>query len=119
MTTLGTDYTIPVGNGIYIMAEHLLTTFSDSFWSTGQSRQISATMISYPIGVFDNISLQEYYDWDNKNLYQYFQFQRTYDSFIINFALFHYPENGGSLFFNGENSLLSGYGLQLMLVFNY
>ncbi|MGA7838293.1 MAG: hypothetical protein WB996_10020 [Ignavibacteriaceae bacterium] len=119
MTTLGADYTIPVANGIYIMAEHLQITSSYSFWNTNQSRQISATMISYPIGMLDNISLQEYYDWDNKNIYQYFQFQRSYDNFIINLALFHYPENGGSLFLNGGTSLLSGYGLQMMLVFNY
>ena len=119
MITIGADYTIPEGSGIYIMAEHLITTFSNSFWNTDQSRQISAIMISHSLGVLDNISLQEYYDWNNKNLYQYFQFQRTYDNFIINFALFHYPENGGSLFLNGQSSLLSGYGLQLMLIFNY
>lgn len=119
MTTIGTDYTISWGNGIYLLAEHMQTTFSNSFWNTIQSRQISAAMISYSTGILDNFSLQEYYDWDNKNLYQYFQFQRTYDSFIINLALFHYPDNGGSLFLNGQTSILSGYGMQIMLVFNY
>jgi hypothetical protein len=119
MITIGADYTIPEGSGIYIMAEHLITTFANSFWNTDQSRQISAIMISHSLGVLDNISLQQYYDWDNKKLYQYFQFQRTYDNYIINFALFHYPENGGSLFLNGKSSLLSGYGLQLMFIFNY
>jgi hypothetical protein len=119
MTTIGMDYTIPEGNGIYILTEHLITTVSNSFWKADQNRQISAMMITYSIGVLNNIMLQEYYDWHNKNLYQYFQFQRTYDNFIINFALFHYPEKGGSLFLNGQTSLLSGYGLQLMLIFNY
>lgn len=119
MTTLGLDYTIPEGNGIYILGEHMLTTFSRSFWETGKSRHISAAMISYPTGVLDNITLQEYYDWENKNLYQYFQFQRTYDEITINLALFHYPENGGNLFFNDRTTPLSGYGLQLLLVYNY
>ena len=119
MTTIGTDYTIPEGSGIYILAEHMVTTVSNSFWNADQNRQISAMMITYSIGVLNNIMLQEYYDWHNRNLYQYFQFQRTYDNFIINLALFHYPEKGGSLFLNGQTSFLSGYGLQLMLIFNY
>ena len=119
MNTIGADYTIPQGNGIYILAEHMNTTVSNSFWNSDQNRQISAMMITYSFGVLNNIMLQEYYEWHNKNLYQYFQFQRTYDNFIINFALFHYPENGGNLFLNDKTYLLAGYGLQLMLIFNY
>jgi hypothetical protein len=119
MTTLGTDYTLPEGNGIYILAEHLITTISNSFWGTDQIRQVSALMTTYSIDVLDKLLLQEYYDWHNKNLYQYFQCQRTYDNFIINFALFHYPENGGILFMSSQTSLFSGYGLQMMLIYNY
>ena len=119
MTTIGADYTIPEGNGIYILAEHMITIFSNSFWGTDQNRQISALMTTYSIDVLDKLSLQEYYDWHNKNLYQYFQCQRMYDSVVINFSLFHYPENGGNLFMSSNTSFFSGYGLQLMLIYNY
>jgi hypothetical protein len=119
MTTIGADYTIREGNGIYILAEHMTSSLSNSVWDTDKNSQISAMMMTYSLGVLDNIELQEYYDWQNKKLYQYFQLQRTYDNFIINVALFHYPENGGSLFLTGKTSLLSGYGLQLMLIYNY
>jgi hypothetical protein len=119
MSTIGADYTIPEGSGIYILAEHLNTAFSNSFWNTDLSRQISAIMITYSLNMLDNISLQEYYDWDSKNFYHYFQFQRTYDDFIINFALFYYPESSVGLFLNNKTSLLLGYGLQLMLIYNY
>ena len=119
MNTIGADYTIPAGGGIYVLAEHMVTTVSNSFWNFDQNRQISAMMITYSFGVLNNIMLQEYYDWHNKNLYQYFRFQRTYNNFIINFSLFHYPENGGNLFLNGQTSIFSGYGFQLMLIFNY
>ena len=119
MTTLGTDYTIPEGSGIYVMAEHMNITFSESFWETDQSWNISAMMITYSPDLLDNLTLQEYYDWRNKNIYHYFQVKRTYDNFFINLSLFHYPEDGRSIFFNGNSSLLSGYGLQLMLIYNY
>jgi hypothetical protein len=119
MTTIGADYTIPEGNGIYVLGEHMVTTFSNSFWGNDQNRHISAMMATYSINVLDNLSLQEYYDWHDKNLYQYFQCQRTYDNFIINIALFHYPENDRSLFLSGRTSLFSGYGLQMMLIYSY
>lgn len=119
MTTIGLDYTIPEGSGIYLMAEHLFTSFSNSFWESNQSKQISALMISHSLNLLDNVSFQMYYDWNKKNLYHYLQLQRTYDNFIINLAFFYYPRNGGSLFINGKGSLLSGYGSQLMLIFNH
>jgi hypothetical protein len=119
MTTFGADYTIPEGNGIYIMAEHMITTFSNSILNSDKNSQISAMMMTYSIGVLDNLTLQEYYDWKNKNLYQYFQLQRTYDNFTINAALFHYPENGGNLFLTSKTAPVSGYGLQLTLTYNY
>jgi len=119
MTTVGSDYTIPEGNGIYLLAEHMITTFSNSFWNTDKNFQISAMMATYSLDVLDKLTLQEYYDWKNKNLYQYFQLQRTYDNFIINIALFHYPQNCEILFLTNNNSILTGYGLQLMLVYNY
>jgi len=119
MTTFGTDYTFPVGNGLYFLAEHMSSAVSYSFGNSDKDMQISAMMMTYSLGVLDNLTLQEYYDWHNKNLYQYFQLQRIYDNFIINVALFHYPANGENLFFTSNTSLLSGYGLQLMLIYNY
>jgi hypothetical protein len=119
MTTIGMDYTLPEGNGIYILAEHMITTLSNSFWGNDQSRQISALMATYAIDVLDKLSLQEYYDWYHKNLYQYFQCQRTYDTMSVNISFFHYPENGGILFMNSAAALFSGYGMQMMLIYNY
>jgi len=119
MTTFGTDYTIPEGNGIYILAEHMISTVSTSVWNTDKNIQISAMMLTYSLSLLDNLILQEYFDWHNKNLYQYFQLQRTYDNFIINVALFHYPENNGILFLTSNTSLFSGYGLKLILIYNY
>jgi hypothetical protein len=119
MTTIGADYTIPVGSGIYLLAEHMTTATSNLFWNTDQSRQISALMATYSLGAMDNITLQEYYDWHNTNLYQYVQFQRNYDNLSINVAVFHFPENNGSVFLSGKPYGTSGYGAQLMLTYNH
>lgn len=119
MTAIGGDYTIPIENGIYILAEHMFSNASNSTWNTNNNRQVSALMMTYPIGVLDVLTLQEYYSWQDKNLYQFYQWQRTYDSFIINAALFHYPENGAPLFSQFKTAPASGYGVELMLIYNY
>ncbi|MGE5352661.1 MAG: hypothetical protein ACM3P0_11295 [Acidobacteriota bacterium] len=116
--TLGGDYTFPLGNGIYFLLEHMYSAASNEVASHGSERQISALMASYPIGTLDNLAVQQYYSYSGKNLYQYYQFQRTYDNFIISLALFHYPESGAGLFMN-RSIPASGYGLQLMVIFNH
>jgi hypothetical protein len=119
MLTVGGDYTFGIGNGIYFLAENLTSTVSVKTWGNNIERNISAVMASYPAGTLDNFALQVYYDWSGKNFYQYYLWQRTYDNLIINLALFHYPENGTGIFAQNGTAPSTGYGLQIMLIYNY
>jgi hypothetical protein len=119
MTTVGGDYTIPAGNGIYILGEHMVSTASKGLWTSENAKNISAAMATYPLGVLDNLTVQEYYRWSDRTLSQFFQWQRTYDNFIINAALFHSPGGSGGLFAQSKNVPVTGYGVQLMLIYNY
>lgn len=119
MLTIGGDYTFGIGNGIYFLAENLTSMASVKTWGDNVERNISAVMASYPAGTLDNFALQIYYDWTGKNIYQYYLWQRTYDNLIINLALFHYPENGTGIFAQSGTAPSTGYGLQLMLIYNY
>jgi hypothetical protein len=119
MLTVGGDYTFGIGNGIYFLSENLTSITSTKTWGNDIDRNISAVMASYPAGTLDNFALQIYYDLQGKNIYQYYLWQRTYDNLIINLALFHYPENGTGIFASGGTAPSTGYGLQLMLIYNY
>jgi hypothetical protein len=119
MITVGGDYTFGVGNGIYFLAEHLTSIASNKMGGDNSDRRITAIMATYPASVLDNIAVQEYYDWEEKNIYQYYQWQRTYDNWIINLGFFHYPENGRAIFEGSSSAPSAGYGAQLMLVYNY
>jgi hypothetical protein len=119
MLTVGGDYTFGIGNGIYFLAEHITAITSAKTWGDDIDKKISAVMASYPSGTLDYFALQIYYDWQGKNIYQYYLWQRTYDNLIINIALFHYPENGAGLFISSGTAPSTGYGLQLMLIYNY
>jgi hypothetical protein len=119
MLTIGGDYTFGIGNGIYFLAENLTSITSAKTWGNDNDKNISAVMASYPAWTLDNFALQVYYDWQGKNIYQYYLWQRTYDNLIINLALFHYPQNGTGIFASSGTAPSTGYGLQLMLIYNY
>lgn len=69
MTTIGGDYTIPAGNGIYVLAEHMQSAISQEFWNVQSSTQLSAFMATYPLGTLDNLAVQEYYNWQDHTVY--------------------------------------------------
>lgn len=119
MITLGSDYTIGIGNGLHILVEHMSTVASKKIFRKGENIQVSAFYMSYPIGFFDNVMAIGYYSWKDRKYYQYFGWQRTYDNLIFNVSLFHYPQSGENSVSNDKNSLGSGYGTQIMFIFNH
>ncbi len=119
MITVGGDYTFGTGNGIYVLVENLTSIASVKIMGNNMNRNISAMMATYPVSVLDNLAVQEYYDWTGKNIYQYYQWQRSYDNVILNLGLFHYPENGTGIFPGSNSTPVSGYGFQLTVIYNY
>lgn len=113
MVTIGMDYTFGLGNGLYLMGEHLYTKIN--FDGPGQSEipQYSALMVAYPITLFDNFNALFYYSWESRELSQFLGWQRTYDHFLINLNLFHFPT------ISGDQQTLQGYGFEFKLIFNH
>jgi hypothetical protein len=119
MITLGLDYTIGIGNGIYAVVEHADNTVSEQWWGRDEDNQISAYSLSYPVSMFDTVIGYGFYDWENRNYYQYVGWQRTYDRWIINPSLFWYPEDGSTDLGREQNYLGSGYGVQIIIIYNH
>lgn len=117
MITLGVDYTFGIGNGVYTVVEHLATTSSEDALGWDEDTHISALSLSYPIGLFDNLSAIGYYSWDQEEYSQYLSWQRTYDNLVISVSLFYYPESDDDTSETQQNAFGSGYGGQLMLVY--
>ena len=113
MLTLGSDYTFGIGNGLYVVNEHLMT-HSDFNGSTKiEIPQVSSIMVVYPFSLFDNFNSITYYSWETKELSQFIGWQRTYDNFIFNLNLFHFPKNNSSI----QN--MSGYGIEFKIIYNH
>ena len=117
--TIGADYTFSVGNGLYVAAEHMMLAMSDDLLGSDLDYNNSAVMMSYPLNIMDNINIVTYYSWDTDKFYNYIQWQRTWDYYSLNIGLFYYPNANGFVMTQNDNVPMSGYGVQIMFVYNY
>jgi len=114
--TIGSDYTFGIGNGLYVVGEHMLNRYYDDFLHTRDMIHVSALMANYPLGIFDNLTVIGFYAWETADFYQFFSWQRTYDNLILNLALFHYPRSQATA---PTGQIGTGYGAQIMLIYNH
>jgi len=117
--TLGMDYTLGIGNGLHILGEHMATVSSDNPFRWEEDVQASAYSLNYPMGYLDNISAIGFYSWENEKYYQYLAWQRTWDNWILNFSLFHYPDSDRQSGLYESNVPGRGYGGQVIIIFNH
>ena len=125
LAMFGGDYTLPVGKGLYVMAEHL---WSRSTMGDLQTEaQVSMAMASYPFGMLDRLLLVVVYSRRQKSLYRFLQWQRTYDNFILTLIGFVNPERsidaatafGAQGGVSGQSLASTGRGMQFMIIYNH
>jgi len=118
--TLGSDYTLGIGRGLSILAEHMFISLADPVvvWPVSNV-QLSALSLSYPLGLVDNLRMLVYYDWRNKGLYRYLSWQRTLDNWIFNVAAFWNPVHPAGLAGTSATGSAAGRGLMVTVVFNH
>ena len=115
LTSLGFDYTFGVGNGLYLLGEHMFITLSEDPFGWDTDTQTSAILVNYPLGLFDTLTAIGYYLWDKSEYSLYLAWQRTYDNLSFNVSLFHYPES--EVAEEIRETPVGGYGGQLMIIF--
>jgi len=119
LLNIGADYTFGIGNGLNVVVEHLFLILNTKPFEFNNNANFTATNISYPLGLFSNISTMLNYNWSEKNMsffvnYSY-QFQK-----ITGYVMAYYnPKTQQGI---QQNELLystSGPGIRLMLVYNH
>ncbi|MEA1885867.1 MAG: hypothetical protein U9N72_01480 [Bacteroidota bacterium] len=119
MLCIGTDYTFGIGNGLRLMAEHLIIQYSSELFSDGEEVQFTAFSANYPFSIFTSLSYISYYDWENNNLYNFINFGLTFDRFSYYIMGFINPARFGIFDFSTGPNLFNGNGIQVMAVYNY
>lgn len=71
---VGTDYTLALGNGLTVFAEHLST------HAAGVWRNRSVLSLNYLLGLNDNLNQLTFLDWEERKPYIYLTWQHNLDS---------------------------------------
>ena len=119
MLSLGMDYTFGIGNGLGLMAEHLILQYSNELFKDGEQFQFTAFSANYPLSIFASLSYISFYDWRNKNLYNFINLGLTFDRFSYYIMGFINPADFSIFDFSTGTTLFNGSGIQVMAVYNY
>ena len=118
---IGGDYTLPIGNGLYLLAEHMFDRVESKFLETQFNRKFTALMLNYPIGILDQVALIFEYDWDGERMFNFLRISRTYDNLAVNLILFDNPKRKefSEIELSGAGDSGFGTGFQVVLVCNH
>jgi len=117
--TIGSDYTIGLGNGIHVMAEHLRFDLAKEAFGQGEGLTLTAAFLNYPLGLLDQATVMLYRDWDQSQWYRFIQWQRRYDRWSFYLMGFWNPDQFAIIPAQQESALFTGKGFQLMIVLNH
>ena len=119
MLVAGIDYTFGIGNGLNAVLEHLIFSYDDKPFAFEHTNNFSALSLSYPFGLFDNVSAILYYDWESKNIYNFLNWQRTFDRTSLNIMFYWNPENYNFPVANNSTEIYGGKGIIVLYTFNH
>ena len=115
----GIDYTFGIGNGLYLVYEHLLVSYDQKAFEFANRTSFSLLRLNYPVGLFDNAGALVYYDWTNSNVYTFVTWQKQFDNVMFYIMGYANPSGYNLPAQTGSNNYYSGKGIQLMIVFNH
>lgn len=118
LLSIGTDYTLATGNGLNIVFEHLISSSDQKIFHSSHTSNFSALTLSYPVDIFDRITGLVYYDWNNKTIYNFLNWQMMWDNLSINLIAFRNPEFT-ALPQAGGGNLFAGNGMQVIFIYNH
>lgn len=119
MITVGSDYTIPLGNGLHILGEYFYMNMTDDFLKIDNSYDFSGLSIDYPIGLFDMVNGIIYCDLENMELFNYFSWRRTYNKFSINLSYSWVTSDNFQGVNSNQSMTMFDDFIKLMIIYNY
>ncbi|MHB8054301.1 MAG: hypothetical protein ACYDH3_03535 [Candidatus Aminicenantales bacterium] len=115
----GLENTFALGNGLTVLAEHLVFQSSPDFWKAGTNRSLSALSLDYPLGLMDHARLMVFRDWTGRDWYRLATWQRAYDRVSIFVIAFWNPPTYGLYGGSAGANLFGGRGIYFMVAWNH
>ncbi|MCH8328016.1 MAG: hypothetical protein IID15_05780 [Candidatus Marinimicrobia bacterium] len=121
MLMVGVDYTLPIGNGMLVMAEHLQSRVVFATGGTAARTQATVVLGALPLGLFDRLTAVAYFSHDTNFSSYFLMWQRTYDFWSLSTLVFANPPRSqlgalGNIF---PSVVGVGTSVQLLLVFHH
>jgi hypothetical protein len=116
---LGADYTFAIGNGLYVQCEQLLISYDEKPFAYMHPVSFTGFSLSYPLGIFSNLSAILYYDWTNNALYNFINLKKDFKKFTVYIMTFMNPDNYQMPLQENSENLYAGKGIQVMVVYNH
>lgn len=116
---IGTDYTFGIGNGLNVVAEHLLMALDHKAFEFKNNSNITATTLSYPVGLFDNLSTILFYNWNESNMSFFVNYSHQFKKMTGYIMAYYNPKTQQGIQQNELLNTTSGPGIRLMMVYNH
>ncbi len=116
---IGTDYTFALGKGLTVIYEQLIFNISETAFNFNNSSAFSLVNLTYPLGIFDRLSVVSYLDFYNKNSYNFFNWQREFNWFTLNVMAYINPKEYNIPTQTTSDMAFKGKGIMIMFVLNY
>jgi len=119
--TVGADYTVGVGNGLYVLAEYARFDTLSSALGGGGGVGFSGLLVNYPVGIVDRLSAIVYHDWQAGRWFRILTWQRAYDAWTFYLLGFWNPAQPVALGLGTAQAgqAFAGRGLQLIVAYNH
>jgi hypothetical protein len=117
--TIGTDYTFGIGNGLNVILEHMIYNYSERAFSFDAPGNYSASIISYPISLDDRLSSVIYYNWEEKDLSFFINYQHQFSQITGYLMAFYIPAGQTNIQQSEWVNAFSGPGLRIMFVYSH
>ncbi|MDR1453883.1 MAG: hypothetical protein LBJ25_07935 [Candidatus Margulisbacteria bacterium] len=108
-STIGADYTFDLGNGLHVLLEKYNLDTDIYRAGRGRNTQACGALVDYPVGLYDTVSIIQYYAEKNDSLS--LRWQRTYDELVLQFLAKLTPDYT-------EKNKTTG-AIQALLSYNY
>ncbi|NPD44059.1 hypothetical protein [Lentimicrobium sp. S6] len=118
-TTLGTDYTFGLGNGLNVVVEHLVGALDEEAFEFSYITNATAAILSYPLTMYDNISIINSYSWDMQAYSFFLNYEHQFKNFTGYIMAYYNPDIQQKTIENNFENTFTGPGLRLMLVYNH
>lgn len=115
----GMDYTFGIGNGLNVIVEHLATASDSTFLGLDNSNQVTGATISYPIGLFDNLSSVYLYNWTTKDVILNLIYNHEFENVSGYLMAYYNPTTAVGFQQNDLVNQFAGPGVRLMFVYNH